>query len=82
MIQYWGEEEVGKWLENIGLGEYQEVFAKHEVCGNELLGLTREDLKVRFTISTVHWPAPFFFVFVYLFFAVDYLYVDLSLSVF
>lgn len=46
MIQYWGVEEVGKWLENIGLGEYREMFAKHEVCGNELLGLTREDLKV------------------------------------
>jgi hypothetical protein len=46
MIQYWGVEEVGKWLENIGLAEYRELFARHDICGNELLTLTRPDLKV------------------------------------
>lgn len=53
MIQYWGIEEVGKWLENIGLGEYRESFAKNEVCGNELLGLSRDDLKVRWCVQFV-----------------------------
>ena len=46
MIQFWGVEEVGQWLENIGLPEYKELFAKHDIRGNELLGLERPDLKV------------------------------------
>ncbi|XP_031554692.1 diacylglycerol kinase delta-like [Actinia tenebrosa] len=45
MIQYWGVEEVGRWLENIGLVEYRDLFARNDICGNELLNLTRPDLK-------------------------------------
>ena len=46
MIQFWGVEEVGQWLENIGLPEYKELFARHDIRGTELLGLDRPDLKV------------------------------------
>ena len=46
MIKFWGVEEVGNWLESLGLGEYKEQFAKHDVRGPELLNLERSDLKV------------------------------------
>ena len=49
MIKFWGVEEVGNWLESLGLAEYQEQFAKHDVRGPELLNLDRPDLKVRHT---------------------------------
>lgn len=46
MIKFWGVEEVGNWLESLGLSEYKEQFAKHDVRGPELLNLERSDLKV------------------------------------
>lgn len=46
MISYWGVEEVGNWLESLGLSEYKENFESHDIQGNELLNLTRGDLKV------------------------------------
>ena len=46
MIQFWGVEEVGNWLENIGLLEYKELFVRHDIRGPELLALDRPDLKV------------------------------------
>lgn len=46
MISYWGVEEVGNWLESLGLSEYKENFESHDIRGNELLNLTRGDLKV------------------------------------
>lgn len=46
MIKFWGVEEVGNWLESLGLAEYKEQFAKHDVRGPELLNLERSDLKV------------------------------------
>ncbi|XP_067037295.1 diacylglycerol kinase delta-like isoform X1 [Acropora muricata] len=45
MIQFWGVEEVGNWLESLGLSEYKELFAKHDIRGPELLALDRPDLK-------------------------------------
>lgn len=45
MIKFWGVEEVGNWLESLGLAEYKEQFARHDVRGPELLNLERSDLK-------------------------------------
>ena len=43
----WSMEEVGQWLDSLGLAEYQEHFMSHEIQGQELLTLGRQDLKVR-----------------------------------
>ncbi|KAJ7392789.1 hypothetical protein OS493_010448 [Desmophyllum pertusum] len=45
MIKFWGVEEVGNWLESLGLTEYKELFARHDIRGPELLNLDRPDLK-------------------------------------
>ncbi|XP_068687349.1 diacylglycerol kinase delta-like isoform X1 [Montipora foliosa] len=45
MIKFWGVEEIGNWLESLGLAEYKELFAKHDIRGPELLALDRPDLK-------------------------------------
>lgn len=50
MIQFWGVEEVGNWLESLGLSEYKELFAKHDIRGPELLALDRPDLKVSLAV--------------------------------
>lgn len=42
----WGLEDVGHWLDSLGLGEYRDKFASHDVRGQELLSLGRTDLKV------------------------------------
>ena len=47
MIRFWGVEEVGNWLESLGLAEYRELFLKHDIRGPELLALDRPDLKVQ-----------------------------------
>ncbi len=46
MIKFWGVEEVGNWLESLGLAEYKEQFSSHDIRGPELLNLDRPDLKV------------------------------------
>ena len=51
MIKFWGVEEVENWLESLGLAEYKELFAKHDIRGPELLALDRPDLKVSFLSS-------------------------------
>ena len=43
---------MGQWLESIGLAEYQDHFLSHEIQGEELLTLGRQDLKVRLTFTT------------------------------
>ena len=58
MIKFWGVEEVGNWLESLGLAEYKERFAKNDIQGEELLGLDRNDLKVCINISTLHFSGP------------------------
>ncbi|NXN09359.1 DGKD kinase, partial [Indicator maculatus] len=41
----WGSEEVAAWLEALGLGEYKEIFVRHDIQGSELILLERRDLK-------------------------------------
>ena len=60
MIKFWGVEEVGNWLESLGLAEYKERFAKNDIQGEELLGLDRNDLKVSINIWT-HTYYSFYF---------------------
>lgn len=42
----WGTEEVAAWLDVLGLGEYKEIFVRHDIQGSELVLLERRDLKV------------------------------------
>ncbi|XP_063546326.1 diacylglycerol kinase eta isoform X2 [Cydia strobilella] len=44
-VPCWGMKEVQAWLECLQLGEYCDVFAKHDVTGRELLSLSRRDLR-------------------------------------
>ncbi|XP_006155562.1 diacylglycerol kinase eta, partial [Tupaia chinensis] len=44
-VQKWGTEEVAAWLDLINLGEYKEIFIRHDIRGAELLHLERRDLK-------------------------------------
>ncbi len=46
VVERWGTEEVGIWLEQLSLGEYRETFIRHDIRGSELLHLERRDLKV------------------------------------
>ncbi|KFV85539.1 Diacylglycerol kinase delta, partial [Struthio camelus australis] len=41
----WGSEEVAAWLESLGLGEYRDIFVRHDIQGSELILLERRDLK-------------------------------------
>ena len=43
----WDTEDVGQWLDSIGLAEYTTGFLSHDIRGEELLNLGRHDLKVR-----------------------------------
>ncbi|XP_009876702.1 PREDICTED: diacylglycerol kinase delta-like, partial [Apaloderma vittatum] len=43
----WGSEEVTAWLEALGLGEYRDIFVRHDIQGSELILLERRDLKVQ-----------------------------------
>ncbi|TKC48651.1 hypothetical protein EI555_017065, partial [Monodon monoceros] len=47
-VQKWGTEEVAAWLDLLNLGEYKEIFIRHDIRGAELLHLERRDLKTRF----------------------------------
>ncbi|CAL8321302.1 unnamed protein product [Merluccius merluccius] len=44
-VERWGTEEVGIWLEQLSLGEYRDIFTRHDIRGSELLHLERRDLK-------------------------------------
>ncbi|XP_053129577.1 diacylglycerol kinase delta-like isoform X2 [Hemicordylus capensis] len=44
-VDNWGPEEVAAWLEALDLGEYREIFARHDIQGSELILLERRDLK-------------------------------------
>lgn len=46
VVQKWGTEEVAAWLDLLNLGEYREIFIRHDIRGAELLHLERRDLKV------------------------------------
>lgn len=43
------------WLETLGLGEYRDIFIRHDIQGSELILLERRDLKV--PLLSPH-PAP------------------------
>ncbi|KAM4699535.1 diacylglycerol kinase eta isoform 1-T1 [Discoglossus pictus] len=44
-VQKWGTDEVATWLDQLSLGEYKEIFIRHDIRGSELLHLERRDLK-------------------------------------
>ncbi|NXD96509.1 DGKD kinase, partial [Chaetorhynchus papuensis] len=44
-VSGWGSEEVAAWLEALGLGEYRDIFIRHDIQGSELILLERRDLK-------------------------------------
>ncbi|NWW57175.1 DGKD kinase, partial [Ifrita kowaldi] len=44
-VSSWGSEEVAAWLEALGLGEYRDIFIRHDIQGSELILLERRDLK-------------------------------------
>ncbi|XP_027693437.1 diacylglycerol kinase delta-like [Vombatus ursinus] len=44
-VDKWGPEEVASWLDALGLGEYKDIFTRHEIQGSELILLERRDLK-------------------------------------
>uniref|UniRef100_H2ZSK0 Diacylglycerol kinase, eta n=1 Tax=Latimeria chalumnae TaxID=7897 RepID=H2ZSK0_LATCH len=45
VVQKWGTDEVAAWLDLLSLGEYKEIFIRHDIRGSELLHLERRDLK-------------------------------------
>lgn len=62
VVQNWGTEEVAAWLDLLNLGEYKEIFIRHDVRGAELLHLERRDLKVLFFVCVCAslWLLKFF----------------------
>lgn len=46
VVQKWGTDEVAAWLDLLSLGEYKEIFIRHDIRGSELVHLERRDLKV------------------------------------
>ncbi|XP_067950717.1 protein shank-like isoform X2 [Watersipora subatra] len=44
-VEVWTGEEVGEWLESIGLGEYKTVFAENCIEGETLVSMTKADIK-------------------------------------
>ncbi|KAG9274483.1 diacylglycerol kinase delta isoform X3 [Astyanax mexicanus] len=46
-VERWGAEEVGTWLDSLGLGEYRERFVARDIQGWQLTQLQRQDLKVQ-----------------------------------
>ncbi|XP_058856596.1 diacylglycerol kinase delta-like isoform X2 [Acipenser ruthenus] len=44
-VKKWGTEEVAAWLDSVGLGEYKDIFIRHDIQGSELVLLERRDLK-------------------------------------
>jgi len=44
-VSTWDVYDVGSWLENIGLGEYKDQFAKSDVNGRKLVQFTKNELQ-------------------------------------
>lgn len=44
-VDLWNTEEVGEWLEAIGLGEYKVVFAENCIEGELLASMSKTDIK-------------------------------------
>lgn len=43
-VKTWRIEDVGDWLNHLGLGQYQQVFSDNQINGRVLMDFTREDL--------------------------------------
>lgn len=48
LIESWSPQDVAVWLESLDLAEHRQTFVMHDVRGQELLHLARNDLKVKF----------------------------------
>lgn len=64
LVQKWGTDEVAAWLDLLSLGEYKEIFIRHDIRGSELVHLERRDLKVFPATFSFLWelnlfPVPF-----------------------
>lgn len=53
-MEDWTGEQVGSWLQALGLEEYVEGFRSHDVQGPELLVLQRRDLKELGVVKVGH----------------------------
>uniref|UniRef100_A0AAR2J3N6 Diacylglycerol kinase n=1 Tax=Pygocentrus nattereri TaxID=42514 RepID=A0AAR2J3N6_PYGNA len=53
LVERWGVEEVGTWLDSLGLGEYRERFVARDIQGLQLTQLQRHDLKVQQDICSL-----------------------------
>ncbi|KAK4299027.1 hypothetical protein Pmani_028663 [Petrolisthes manimaculis] len=49
--ELWTNEDVGRWLEAQGLGQYKHGFTRHKINGEALLLLTEKDLKEELNIK-------------------------------
>ena len=50
-VHEWSPQDVGLWLESLGLSEYRNAFISNDIRGQELLGLGRTDLKVGLSVE-------------------------------
>jgi hypothetical protein len=44
----WNTDDVCQWLDRLGLTEYKTVFTSNDIRGQELVSLSRVDLKVAY----------------------------------
>lgn len=44
-VESWTAEQVGDWLEQIGLGEYKAVFIDNCIEGETLISMSKADIK-------------------------------------
>lgn len=44
-VEKWGVEEVGQWLDGLGLSQHRESFASNDITGKWLLRLSLKDLE-------------------------------------
>lgn len=45
-VSEWSVDDVGMWLETIGCSEHKSIFKQHDIRGQELIKLGRQDLIV------------------------------------
>ena len=52
-VVQWDIDDVCRWLEELGLGEYCDSFHDHTIVGTKLLGLRKSDLQVGAMYDTI-----------------------------
>lgn len=52
-IEDWSKEDVARWLEAVGLGQYAPRFTEHDICGVDLRDLSDTDLKTELHLSSL-----------------------------